>query len=497
VEQVAARLDDRFALLTGGSRTALPRHQTLRAMIDWSYDFLAEEECTLLRRLSVFTGGWTLEAAEALNGGTHTLELLAQLVGKSLVVKDEHEAETRYRMLETIRQYAHEKLVASGEYERARQRHLEYFAHLAQGLAEDDPRQEVASWQGRMVAETDNLRAALDWAARRGDAGAGEALINGAMDIWMAKGYVVEGRRWIETMLPASGPLSVSTRAKRSFWLGALALKTSDFKQARDQFAESSALAHRVGDERLIFIANMHLAFVTPDHAEALRIMREIITLAQRIGWKWAEADATMLMGRRLRISGNYDEAAEWLAHAGALRRELEDSGTVYYDALQLGLVAQGRGDTIRARELFEEGVTLTRQTEDTVGLAECLVELATASTHQGDYPQATSALRESISIFHREGDLYRTAQCLAVAARVAQGTGKPERAARLLGAAAALRRDFPPEFLWVEPALHEEYECCLPLTRAAMSEAAFATAYAEGQHMTPDQAVGLVLSDE
>jgi hypothetical protein len=137
------------------------------------------------------------------------------------------------------------------------------------------------------------------------------------------------------------------------------------------------------------------------------------------------------------------------------------------------------------------------RTTTDTVDIAEYLVGLGTAAAHQGDYLRALAAVRESISLFHWEGDLYRTAQGVAVVARVAQDTGHFERAAHLLGAVAALRRDFPAEFLWVEPVLHAEYERCLPLTRAAMGEAAFAAAYAEGQHMTPEQAVAYALEGD
>ena len=169
VEQIAARLDDQFRLLTGGSRTALPRQQTLRALIDWSHNLLGEAERTVLRRLSVFAGGWTIEAAEAVGAGegvdgSDVLDLLTQLVNKSLVMFEERTGQARYRMLETIRQYAREKLVESGENEAVRDRHLSFFVRLAEEAAPELLGKDVKAWLDRLEREIENVRMALDWA---------------------------------------------------------------------------------------------------------------------------------------------------------------------------------------------------------------------------------------------------------------------------------------------------------------------------------------------
>src|SRR5262249_7461076 len=169
VEQIAARLDDQFRLLTGGSRTALPRQQTLRALIDWSHNLLGEAERTVFRRLSVFAGGWTIEAAEAVGAGdgvdgSDVLDLLTQLVNKSLVMFEERNGQGRYRMLETIRQYARDKVVESGENEVVRDHHLSCFVRLAEEAAPELRGKDVKAWLDRLEREIENVRMALDWA---------------------------------------------------------------------------------------------------------------------------------------------------------------------------------------------------------------------------------------------------------------------------------------------------------------------------------------------
>jgi predicted ATPase len=203
VEQIAARLDDRFHLLTGGSRTALPRQQTLRALIDWSYNLLTEPERTLLRRLSVFAGGWTLEAAEAVGGAeAEVLELLAQLVNKSLVVVERPlGAEARYTLLETIRQYALEKLAESGEGEFTRRQHLAYFLRLAQRAEPHFYDAGQTEWLQKIEAEHENIRAALEWSLQS-EVANGQQLALALWWAWNISGRTSEGYDWLGRMLP-------------------------------------------------------------------------------------------------------------------------------------------------------------------------------------------------------------------------------------------------------------------------------------------------------
>ena len=200
VHQIAARLDDRFRLLTGGSRTALPRQQTLRAVMDWSYILLSEKERTLLRRLSVFAGGWTLDAAEAVCSGNRietveVLDLLAQLVDRSLVAVDREDAEARYRLLDTVRQYAREKLQDSGEETEVHGRHREWFLDLAERTEPELLGPEQGVWLARLEAEHDNLRAALTWSQQEEEGGEAGLRLAGALGrFWWMRGHLTEGR---------------------------------------------------------------------------------------------------------------------------------------------------------------------------------------------------------------------------------------------------------------------------------------------------------------
>jgi non-specific serine/threonine protein kinase len=506
VEQIVARLDDRFRLLTGGSRTALPRHQTLRALIDWSYDLLPEAERALLRQLSVFAGGWTLDAAEAaaeaLHGSADVLDLLAQLVSKSLVVVDPgRRAEagetgdgTRYHLLETIRQYAHEKLVEAGEYEAACQRHLAYYGDLAHtastywfGLASK-------AWLDRLETELDNLRAALDWVARNQDVQTGAQLIDWIFDFWWNRGYVVEGLRWIDAVLPPSAAMSDVTRVKRLLWLGMLASKKCDYVQARDRFVEAGALAHHLADERLMVTINWQLSWVTVDDAAAAQLLNDALRVAQQHGWKMEEAQMLYHLGRRMRMAGDYPGATQRLAASEHTYQELQSPYFLAACLGQLGMVALDQGDYVQARAKFEASIALTHQAGDTVARAEWLLGLSTAAVYQGDYQPATAALQEAFPTFYKIDNLYRVAQGLAIAAHQAHDCGHPERAARLLGAAGAIWREFPADFRWLMPELHREYEQGVVAVRAALDPVSFEAAWAEGQQMTLYQAVGYAL---
>jgi predicted ATPase len=225
VDQIATRLDDRFRLLTGGSRTALPRQQTLKALIDWSWDLLSDVERTLLRRLSVFVGGWTLEAAEAVVtddalAASNVLDGLTQLVNKSLVVMEDQGGAARYRLLETIREYARDRLIQAGEAEAVRSRHLDFFLQLAEMAEPGLRRADQVEWLARLEMEHDNLRMALKWSLHHEALEAGWRIAGDLARFWYLRGYWNEGREWLERLLshpwdeaPAS-ELALRARAK-------------------------------------------------------------------------------------------------------------------------------------------------------------------------------------------------------------------------------------------------------------------------------------------
>jgi non-specific serine/threonine protein kinase len=253
VDQISVRLNDRFRLLTGGSRTAVARQRTLEATIDWSYDLLSETERTVLCRLSVFPGGWTLEAAEDVCAGDGIdqdtmLELLSHLVDKSLIIVDaEAGGERRYHFLETVRQYGRERLVRSGDAERVRDRHLSFFSELVRRAEPELQKADQVSWLNRLQREYDNVRSALDWCLERSDTGL--ELAAALTWFWIKRGYFAEGRQWLERALLATES-SGRLRAKALNSLSCMAVFQADYATTLTRADESIAIGRKSGDLR-------------------------------------------------------------------------------------------------------------------------------------------------------------------------------------------------------------------------------------------------------
>jgi non-specific serine/threonine protein kinase len=259
VDQVFSRLDDQFRLLTGGNRTAPPRQQTLRAAMDWSYELLSPQERTLLQRLSVFAGGWTLEAAEAVCSGPHAevsgvLDLLTQLVDKSLVMMEPQDGEARYHLLETVRQYARDRLVESQEEAHARTRHRDWYLSFAEQADQKRRGVEKEAQLDRLEREHDNLRAALEWSRGREESEATLRLAAALGRFWWRRGYRSEGRAWLEGVLAKESGVSVSVKARALHGAGVLAWVQGDFNRATVLFEESIALSRMTGDKQGIIV---------------------------------------------------------------------------------------------------------------------------------------------------------------------------------------------------------------------------------------------------
>ncbi len=264
VEQLAVRLDDRFRLLTGGSRTALPRQQTLRAAIDWSYELLSKKERVLLRRVSVFVGGFSLEAVEAVCVGkgieaSEALDLLTHLVDKSLVVVEEQLGETRYRLLDTVRQYSREKLLESKEASAVRKRHRDWYVKLAERAEPEMHGPNQVIWLERLETEHDNLRAALEWSLGGGETEAGLRLAGAIWDFWRLHGYLSEGRRWLEGFLSRSSGVSTPARVKALQAAATLGLFQCDFERATTLSEECLTLSRELGDKEGIAFSLINL----------------------------------------------------------------------------------------------------------------------------------------------------------------------------------------------------------------------------------------------
>ena len=453
--QLAARLDDRFRLLTAGPRTALPRQQTLRAAVDWSHALLSGPERALLRRLAVFAGGWTLEAGEAVAAGDGlepraVLDLLARLVDQSLVLADVQRGAARYRLLETLRQYAQEQLEEAGEAARTRDRHLAYFLRLAEE-AEPQLRGPAArAAVERLEEEHDNLRLALEWALRAGGAGAAALRLSGALAwFWWGRNYHSEGRRWLARTL-AAGPGRTAAHAKALHGAGWLAHHQRDLGEARARLGESLAIARERGDRWAVAWA-LHalgrVAYFEGDPAAAAALGGESLAVGEAVGDGWLVAWALHLLGIAAHLEADYPTARAYYERSLALRRGLG----------------------------YQEGVGLL------------LNLLGIVAWREGDFARAHALQREALATLQGLLGSWAVGVVLANFAALAAVQGQPARAVRLASAAAALREAWQTPLIPLTEAVLAE---ALERAGRALDAAAYAAAWAEGRGMPLEQAI-------
>jgi predicted ATPase/DNA-binding CsgD family transcriptional regulator len=462
--QVLDRLDDRFRLLTGGARTALPRHRTLAALIDWSHDLLSRDEQVLLRRLAVFAGGWDLDAAEAICADRGlapdgVVDMLSGLVDKSLVLAEEQGRPPgraiRYRMLETIRSYAEARLRESGEERQIRDRHRDWFVALAEHARPELWRSEQAAWLDRLDGELDNLRSAIDWGATRdGDPEAGLRLASALWRFWDLRGHVAEGRERLARLL-ALVPERTPTRARGLHAAAYLAYLQGDLGASRALTRDSLPLGREVGDDSVVAFSHIGLGVL-------------------------ARADGDL-------------GGATALAEAGlALSRATGNTVETYVSLFWLADLARSQRDIDRAVVLLEECLTLTREHGDRWTTAFVLSSLGMVALDRRDYPRATALQLESLTLRRALSDLVGVALCLDALASVASARGQVSRAARLLGSAQAIRESVGAAVL---PAFRAEHDRTVAATRAALGEPGFASAWAEGRAMAPEEAIEAALA--
>ncbi|MBI3460546.1 tetratricopeptide repeat protein, partial [Candidatus Acetothermia bacterium] len=329
VEEIAARLDDRFRLFVSGSRTALPHQQTLQATMDWSFQLLSEVERILLRRLSVFAGGWILEAAEAVCAGEgiearEVLDLLAHLVDKSLVIGEQRDGKTRYRLLETVRQYAQEKLEESKESESLQSLHLTYFLQLTKQAEPELTGANQKQWLECFETELDNLRAALRW-TWHAEPGAGLQLASALGQFWDVRGYWAEGRKVLGQAWERRADTQKEWHVKLLNWEGVLALRQGAYEESKRFCAESRALSQKIGDKQG-FATSLHrlgvVALNQADYAGARNFLQESLTLRRELGDKHGIATSLHFLGLvALFNQADYAGARNFLQESLTLRR--------------------------------------------------------------------------------------------------------------------------------------------------------------------------------
>jgi predicted ATPase len=549
--ELAARLHRPLAVLTGGPRDAPARQQTIRATIAWSHDLLSPAEQDLFARLSVFAGGFTLEGAEFLGsrggGGPEvaasssapsapadTLELVSSLFDQSLLRRTEAADGTpRLGMLETIREFARERLDASGESEAVRGRHAAFFLALAEMAAPELTGAEQGAWLDRLETEHDNLRAALATLEAAGDRAGGLRLAGGLWRFWWIRGHLSEGRRWLEravaggegvepalwaraldgagALAEAQGDLAVATArhgAALAFWrgiedrggetralhnLGIVADKAGDPAGAVRLYEEALALAREDGDRAAIAGCLANLGFVAldqGDHRRAAASFQESLGLYRELGDRRNLSYVLGNVGVLTFLEGDYRRAAAIQEETLALAHELGDQQGIAEALADLGHAVQRLGELDRAETLYADALDRYRELGDQSGIAFALTHLGRLAQQRSDPGRAESLLREGFALAWRIGEKVAVAEAIEGLASVACDRGDASRCARLLGAAEALRETIGVPL----PAVHEgEIERCVAAARAALGEAAFTAALDEGRSQVPEQAVAAV----
>jgi predicted ATPase/transcriptional regulator with XRE-family HTH domain/Tfp pilus assembly protein PilF len=499
-EQIAARLDDRFALLTGGSRAALPRQQTLRALIDWSYDLLSHDEQWLLARLAVFRGGFTLEAVEAVAGGRApppgppVVDLLTALVDKSLILVDRRDEAMRYHLLETVREYAMARLSDADRVD-AERRLVHWCAAFAQQMdaALRGPGQQEAL--DRFEREHGNVRAALEWSQRDPETAAvGLHLAAASRHFWMIRGHSGEGRVWLESLLAAAADAPATLRAQALDGAAALAQSQGDGVAARGLQEQALRLWRRLEQPLGLGVSLNTLGIMLKSEGDltgASAVFEEALANLRAAGHVWAQSTVLNNLAAVASDLGEYERAVSYSEASIALKRELGDVMGVAVSLFNMAEAARKLGDVERSTALFDEAAAIFRQAGNSAGLAQTLQSLGLARIRQGNLDGAQAALRESLARYREIDNRPGVILCVESLAELATAVGEWRQAARLLGAAAAARSALsaPPA-----PSDQEELDRTLARIRAAMPAPVFEAAWAAGSALPLDAAATLAL---
>jgi predicted ATPase/class 3 adenylate cyclase len=497
VDEINARLGERFRLLTGGARTLLPRQQTLRSLIDWSYDLLLPAERALLRRLAVFAGGHALEEAEQACAGDgiareDVLDLVASLVDKSLVVAEARTGTTRYHMLETVREYAWARLREHGEAATWQRRHFDCFLALAQRAEPALSGPEQQAWLERLEREHDNLRAALQWSAgTEGETEGGLRLATALWRFWYMRGHAGEGRACMTRLASTCCGGATSDLAKALTCAGMFAQQLGDYRAAVSHYEESLAMRRALGDRRGMASTLNNLgaaALEQGDPARARCLYEESLALVRELDD--AEAIASVLgnLGGAAAEMGDYDASRTLQLESLALRRRLGDRQGIARSLGNLGNVHACLGDYQGARAHLEEAIAIFRDLGDPFGLAQPLSDLGSIRADEGDCAGARALFDECLALQARSGNVWGCAVALEGFAHVALCEGQPLRAARLWGCAAHLRERIGVPHSAVDRARMQAF---VPRARAAAGDgAAFDAAWSEGRAMPLEHAV-------
>jgi len=527
-EQIATRLSDRLNLLSAGPRHARPRHQTLRATIEWSYDLLSETEQASFSRYSVFSGGFSLQAAEAVAEGSTAVDDLTRLIEKSLLLLEDHDGDGRYRMLETLRAFGQERLHELPFVADVRRRHFAYFSALVLGAQSYLKGSEQADWLDLLDLEYDNIRAALDWGLSERTAD-GLRLAHDLADFWEMRARTAEGQRWLShytEQAPANAELaaalvalgrleidqgklvSAEQRLIRAIEiarkevdspveaaalnnLGNLAFLQGDFDLALQRYEASLAIRRELGDDAGVSatLSNLgNVARAINRFDEAVARYEQSMEIDRRLGDQVGVSTTLNNLGLVAQARGDVDSARQQFEQSLRLKRSLGDKHGIALTLHNLGLVAQYSGDMPTARQLYAESLALRREIGDRAGAAMILNNLAFLAHSQGDSSTARKHFAEALGTFSEVGMREGVLSCLEGLGQIAAETGDGARAAMLFGAVAAMRETLGMPLPENELPAHEARLASL---RAELGDD-FEVLWVQGRTSTQEQAIGI-----
>lgn len=546
VDEISSRLDQRFKILDRGTPSALPRHRTLRGLIEWSYELLDEREQMIFRRLAVFGGGWTLEAAEAVCAGDELegwecLDLLTCLIEKSLVERvedpDRHGGRSRYRMLETVKEYAAERLSDAGEAEAARERHREYFLWLSRKADRNLDGPDQKAWLLRLTADDENLRLALEYAERAPAAECGLMIAGSLLQYWGLRGQYTAGRAACARIL-AHPAANVATReracaldtagvlawmqgdsasarshhersledfdrigerpgvARALNCLADVARSMGDYRTARTRHEESLSIARELGNRRRMIAALVGLGNVAleqHDYASSKTFNEEALSMLRDIGDRWGMAVALMNLGNVASCRGDRAKARECYDESLGIHRDLGNRAGTMLVLLNLGHLILDQGDERATIDAFTQALAIARELGDRRCEAAALEGLAATAAHAGDLRTAETYYGQGLTIQREIGAAGSVARVLGSIGVVAARLDQPVRAARLLGAAKAHTEALEAES--VDDAKGETEEAA-KRARAALCDEPFEREWTAGSAMTVEEAIAYALRE-
>lgn len=493
------RLEHRFQVLVSTSRDVPARQQTMHNAIAWGFNLLDEPEQALFRCLSVFDGGWTLPASEAVcnEESGNALDGLTLLVDKSLVrQREQADGELRFSMLETIREYGLEQLAESGDEEQIRRAHALYYLQLATAAEKEIMSLEGPAWLNRLEVEHDNLRAALRWTIFRGDGELGLQFGAALWRFWEIRGYAGEGRRWLAEMLDIPGAdVRCKSGPETLFGLGRFSYQQGDYAAAQAFFEQCLRISRDIGHDSYAagaFTQMGHIRFVRCEYAEAEELYEEGLAIRRAIGEPWGVAVALMVRGRLSQVQGRITEARPMYEESLRLFRQAGYRVGIARVLNLFGDLAYREDRPAEARLLYEESLALLREIGNREGIAQTLLGLARLLHSQGERSRAHECLAEGIAHFQDLGASIQIPSYLEAYAEFAMLESQPEVAARMAATAATLRalKNTPIH------AVHEDrYARLLPAIREQLGNEVYVRAWEQGRMTPVERAIAMVIS--